>query len=152
MLFRSVGEMATAVAFGYDWLYNELSAATRTKAANALLKFAFQQAQNKNWNLNFYEATNNWNQVCNGGLVCAALASYENNPSEAKDMIEKALESNKPALEVMYSPDGNYPEGSGYWCYGTLYQVLMLAALNSTLGITEQDIVMIQFIRFVWVE
>lgn len=34
----------------------------------------------------------------------------------------------------MYSPDGNYPEGSGYWCYGTLYQVLMLAALNSTLG------------------
>ena len=99
-----------------------------------MLKFAFQQAQNKNWNLNFYEATNNWNQVCNGGLVCAALASYENNPSEAKDMIEKALESNKPALEVMYSPDGNYPEGSGYWCYGTLYQVLMLAALNSTLG------------------
>ena len=49
-------------------------------------------------------------------------------------MIEKALESNKPALEVMYSPDGNYPEGSSYWCYGTLYQVLMLAALNSTLG------------------
>ena len=132
--FLDVGEMATAVAFGYDWLYNELSAATRTKAANALLKFAFQQAQDKNWNLNFYEATNNWNQVCNGGLVCAALASYENNPSEAKDMIEKALESNKPALEVMYSPDGNYPEGSGYWCYGTLYQVLMLAALNSTLG------------------
>ena len=34
----------------------------------------------------------------------------------------------------MYSPDGNYPEGSGYRCYGTLYQVLMLAALNSTLG------------------
>ena len=51
-----------------------------------------------------------------------------------RKMIEKALESNKPALEVMYSPDGNYPEGSGYWCYGTLYQVLMLAALNSTLG------------------
>ena len=67
-------------------------------------------------------------------LDVGELASYENNPSEAKDMIEKALESNKPALEVMYSPDGNYPEGSGYWCYGTLYQVLMLAALNSTLG------------------
>lgn len=132
--FLDVGEMAAAVAFGYDWLYNELSESTRTKAANAMSKFAFQQAQNKNWNLNFYEATNNWNQVCNGGLVCAALASYETNPTEAKDMIEKALASNKPALEVMYSPDGNYPEGSGYWCYGTIYQVLMLAALESTLG------------------
>lgn len=92
--FLDVGEMATAVAFGYDWLYNELGAATRTKAANALLKFAFQQAQDKNWNLNFYEATNNWNQVCNGGLVCAALASYENNPSEAKDMIVWGTERN----------------------------------------------------------
>jgi len=132
--FLDVGEMATAVAFGYDWLYNELSEGTRKKAASALLNYAFKQAQNKNWNLNFYEATNNWNQVCNGGLVCAALASYESNPSEAKDIIEKALESNKSALKVMYSPDGNYPEGAGYWCYGTLYEVLMLAALNSTIG------------------
>ena len=132
--FLDVGEMATAVALGYDWLYNELSESTRTKAANALLNFAFKQAQNKNWNLNFYEATNNWNQVCNGGLVCAALASYEKHPTEAKDMIEKAFESNAMALEVMYSPDGNYPEGSGYWCYGTLYQALMLASLESTIG------------------
>lgn len=132
--FLDVGEMAAAVAFGYDWLYHELSEATRVKAANALLKYAFQPAQEKNWNLNFYEATNNWNQVCNGGLVCAALASYESHSSEAKDMIEKAFESNATALEAMYSPDGNYPEGSGYWCYGTLYQVLMLAALESTIG------------------
>lgn len=132
--FLDVGEMATAVAFGYDWLYNELSESTRAKAANALLKYAFQPAQEKKWNLDFYEATNNWNQVCNGGLVCGALASYENHPSEAKDMIVKAFESNAKALEVMYSPDGNYPEGSGYWCYGTLYQVLMLGALDSTIG------------------
>lgn len=132
--FLDVGEMATAVAFGYDWLYNELSESTRAKAANALLKYAFQPAQEKKWNLDFYEATNNWNQVCNGGLVCGALASYENHPSEAKEMIVKAFESNAKALEVMYSPDGNYPEGSGYWCYGTLYQVLMLGALDSTIG------------------
>lgn len=132
--FLDVGEMATAVALGYDWLYNELSEATRTKAAGAMLNYAFKQAQEKNWNLNFYEATNNWNQVCNGGLVCAALASYENHPTEAKAIVEKAIESNIFALKVMYSPDGNYPEGSSYWCYGTLYQVLMLAALDSTIG------------------
>lgn len=132
--FLDVAEMATAIAFGYDWLYHDLSEMTRTKASDALLKFAIQQAQRKNWNLNFYEATNNWNQVCNGGLVCAAVAAFENYPLEARNIIEKAVVSNKPALQVMYAPDGNYPEGSGYWCYGTLYQVLMLAALKSTVG------------------
>ena len=138
--FLDVAEMATAIAFGYDWLYHDLSEMTRTKASDALLKFAIQQAQRKNWNLNFYEATNNWNQVCNGGLVCAAVAAFENYPLEARNIIEKAVVSNKPALQVMYAPDGNYPEGSGYWCYGTLYQVLMLAALdeNDHLEVTDK--------------
>lgn len=132
--FLDVGEMATAVALGYDWLYNDLSKTTREKAEKALVNFAFQPAQNKVWNLNFYNATNNWNQVCNGGLVCGALAIYETNPDLAKEMIEKSIESNKAVLQTMYAPDGNYPEGAGYWCYGTLYQVLMLSALESTLG------------------
>lgn len=132
--FLDVGEMAVAVALGYDWLYNELSESTKTKAANAILKYAFQPVQQKNWSQNIYNATNNWNQVCNGGLVCAALATYEVNPNEAQEMIDNAIKSNKTAMETMYSPDGNYPEGSSYWCYGTLYEVLMLSALDSTLG------------------
>lgn len=132
--FLDAAEMATAVAFGYDWLYNELKESTRSNAANALNLFAFQPALNGKWNLNFYEANNNWNQVCNGGLVTAALAVYERVSKEAEEIIEKAIESNKTAIEAMYSPDGNYSEGPGYWCYGTLYQALMLSALNSTLG------------------
>jgi hypothetical protein len=132
--FLDVGEMATAVALGYDWLYNELSEDTRKNAVNALTNFALVQAQNKNWNLDFYAATSNWNQVCNAGLVCAALAIYESNPTLCKQMIEKSVESNATAIAAMYSPDGNYPEGPSYWCYGTLYQTLMLSALESTLG------------------
>jgi hypothetical protein len=34
-----------------------------------------------------------------------------------------------------YAPDGIYPEGPTYWSYGTSYQVLMIAALESALGI-----------------
>lgn len=132
--FLDVGEMATAVALGYDWLYNDLKDATRAKAEKALRDYAFKPANEKTWNLNFYEATNNWNQVCNGGLVCAALAIYETCASDAKAIIEKSLESNVAPLETMYSPDGNYPEGYGYWCYGTLYEALMLAAMESATG------------------
>lgn len=132
--FLDVGEMATAVALGYDWLYNDLQDATRAKAEKALRDYAFKPANEKTWNLNFYEATNNWNQVCNGGLVCAALAIYETCATDAKAIIEKSLESNVAPLETMYSPDGNYPEGYGYWCYGTLYEALMLAAMESATG------------------
>lgn len=132
--FLDVGEMAAGVGLGYDWLYSDLSAETRTLAEKALNDFAFSPAQNKVWNLDFYSTVNNWNQVCNGGLVCAALAVYEKNQTVAKAIIEKAIESNKTAMSSMYAPDGNYPEGYGYWNYGTLYEALMLSAMETAAG------------------
>lgn len=132
--FLDVGEMAAGVGVAYDWLYSDLSAETKTLARKALDDFAFTPANNKVWNLNFYNATNNWNQVCNGGLVCAALAVYEDNTETAKGIIEKALESNLPAMQEMYFPDGNYPEGYSYWNYGTIYEALMLTAMQTATG------------------
>lgn len=132
--FLDAGEMAAGVALGYDWLYSELSEETRTLACKALNDYAFYPAQNKIWNLDFYNSDGNWNQVCNGGLVCAALAVYERNQTVAKDIIEKAATSNVVAMKAMYSPDGNYPEGYSYWNYGTLYQALMNTALETAGG------------------
>lgn len=132
--FLDVAEMATAVALGYDWLYNELSEATRQKALGCILDYAFSPAFNSVWNLNFYAATNNWNQVCNGGLICAALAIYESDPAACQRIIDKGVASNREPMKTMYSPDGNYVEGYGYWGYGTTYQCLMMAALESVTG------------------
>ena len=33
-----------------------------------------------------------------------------------------------------YAPDGAYPEGPGYWGYGTLFNVLLIGGLESTFG------------------
>lgn len=132
--FLDVGEMAAGVALGYDWLYHELPESTRSLCEKAIQEFAFYPAQNRIWNLNFYTANSNWNQVCNGGLVAAALAIYETCPEQARDIIDKALESNPKVMEALYSPDGNYPEGPGYWGYGTNYEALMLGALETTVG------------------
>ena len=141
--FLDVGEMAAGVSLGYDWLYSELSEDTKTLVRKALNDFAFYPAQNKIWNLDFYNSESNWNQVCNGGLVCAALAVYENNQTVAKAIIEKAVESNAVAQKSMYSPDGNYPEGYSYWNYGTLYQALINTALEtsggSDMGLSKVD-------------
>lgn len=130
--FLDTGEMGAAVAIGYDWLYDLLDAEDRSFICNALDRHLFQAAENRkhSW---FYNAGNNWNQVCNAGMVCAALATLEQYPSKAISIIEKSLISNRKALKC-YAPDGGYPEGFGYWGYGTSFQVMMNEALTGAFG------------------
>lgn len=130
--FLDVGEMSMGVAIGYDWLYNDLKKSTIKKIREAIVEKAFEPAENDQYAW-FYGSTSNWNQVCNAGLVMGALAIYEDEPEKSKKIIEKAVATNVKALKN-YGPDGNYPEGPGYWSYGTSYQVMMLAGLEGVLG------------------
>jgi hypothetical protein len=77
--------------------------------------------------------TNNWNQVCWGGMTLGALAVADDQPSPASEILTEAKASIHHGLEA-YLPEGVYPEGPGYWGYGTSYQVLMISALQSALG------------------
>ena len=80
----------------------------------------------------FFWSNNNWNQVCNAGMIFGALATLERSPEYCKELIAKCLESN-PIAQKCYEPDGAYPEGYGYWDYGTSFEVLLVAALQSAL-------------------
>lgn len=131
--FLDVGEMAMAVAIGYDWLFGQLSEETKANARAALVEKAFEKSEIQKYN-RFYRAHNNWNQVCNAGLAAAALATYESNPEIAAKLILNAVETNEEPLGIMYGPDGNYVEGYSYWDYGTLYQSMLLTALETALG------------------
>ncbi len=128
-----VGEMAVAVALAYDWLYDELKEDTKVLIRRSFNDFVFHTAQDRIWNLNFYKSNNNWNQVCNAGLIAAALAIYEDYP-EARTFIEKSIDSNRKTAEYIYSPDGNYPEGYSYWNYGTCFQVFLNTFLETATG------------------
>lgn len=130
--FLDVAEMATGIAIGYDWLFGELKAETREKVRQSLLSKAFEPSKNDKYNY-FLRMSNNWNPVCNAGLTMAALAIFESAKDAAAEMIERAVDTNKKVLAT-YAPDGNYDEGYSYWEYGTNYQVLLLAALESALG------------------
>lgn len=132
--FLDGAEMAHGVGIGYDWLYGRLNDATKRSAEKAIRDYAFYCALNGKWNLNFYTSATNWNQVCNGGLVVAALAVYETCQDDARSIIDKAIESNASVMPEMYNPDGNYPEGYGYWGYGTAFECIMLAAMESCTG------------------
>lgn len=128
--FLDVGEMVMALSIGYDWLYGDLNQETRYIVREAILKKGLDAAAPDAW---FYGADSNWNSVCNAGLLYGALAIFEDIPDKAKKNIEKCLSSNPKALAA-YGPDGGYPEGFHYWRYGTSFQVLLIAALESALG------------------
>lgn len=130
--FLDVGEMTMAVAIGYDWLYDYLSESTLKQLRTAILEKGFKPAGEKKYN-GFYRRNNNWNQVCNAGLVLGALAIYEDAQEESQLIIDRAVAS-VPLAMKSYEPDGAYQEGFGYWGYGTAFEVIMLAALESALG------------------
>lgn len=132
--YLDVGEMALAVAIGLDWLYDDLQPETRQMARNALENFAFKTATDATYSGQFLKKTNNWNQVCNGGLLAAALVTYEKNKNRAVEIIEQCFNSNKENGMTSYENYGAYPEGYTYWGYGTTYQVMMIAALEKVFG------------------
>ena len=124
--------MVMALAIGYDWLYDSLQPDTRRVVREAIIEKGFDAAKNTR-HARFYTAKNNWNSVCNSGLAYGALALFEEIPEISKGIIEKCMETNPKAM-VGYGPDGGYPEGFGYWGYGTSFQVMLIAALESAFG------------------
>lgn len=132
--YLDVAEMAAAVSMGYDWLYHDLKKKTKSEVVRVLRDYALTTCRDKKYTW-WYKRIGNWNQVCNAGLVCSALAIYEHCPELAKEVIDDAVRTNRPAIEGIYGPDGAYPEGATYWGYGTIYQVLMLTALENAVGI-----------------
>ncbi len=132
--FLDVAEMTNAVALGYDWLYDDLSAEERTSLREAIISKGLEPglaiyATRSGW----HTATYNWNQVCNGGMTVGALAIADEEPGLCAKVIAAGRES-IPRAMAGFAPDGGWPEGPGYWNYATQYNVYYLAALQTALG------------------
>jgi hypothetical protein len=130
--FLDVAEMTMGVAIGYDWLYDKLSAESRRIIKTAIVEKGLKPSFNSSYNW-FLTSSNNWNQVCNAGMTFGALAVYEDEKELATDVIERALTSTALPMNE-YEPDGAYPEGFGYWGYGTSFHVLFLSAMEKAFG------------------
>ncbi|MEX2639079.1 MAG: heparinase II/III family protein [Balneolales bacterium] len=126
--FLDVGEMTMALAIGYDWLNYKLSDDSKEIIREAILKKGLEPSFDPDYNW-FLNAEHNWNQVCNAGMTYGALAIYDEHPEIAQEVIERAIQS-IPKAKVDYGPDGAYPEGYGYWKYGTSFNVMFLSAID----------------------
>jgi hypothetical protein len=132
--FLDVAEMSLAVALAVDWGADKLPAATIELALNALIEKGIkpswpEDGESPGWAY----GTNNWNQVCNGGMIAASIAIAGKDPELAAKTIKRALDGIPKALSA-YMPDGVYPEGSTYWDYGTGFSVITAAMLESAFG------------------
>lgn len=134
--FLDVAEMATAVAIGYDWLYDCWTTEFREEVKEVLIRNAIIPGLavygSSPWQY-WLDVEYNWNQVCNGGLAIAAIAVADTDPIYADIIIPKVLEY-LPAAMATYTPDGAWGEGVSYWFYATRYTAYLLGTLQATFG------------------
>ncbi len=138
--FLDVAEMTHAFAIAYDWLFDLLDERDKSMIREAIvskgLKPALEAAYRggKDGTMTGWATRhNNWNQVCNGGMILGALAIAEREPVLAEEILGYAIKS-LPAAMREFAPDGGWYEGVAYWAYTLRYTVPFLAALDSALG------------------
>ena len=132
--FLDTAEMTHAFALGYDWLYDRWTEDQRRVLREAIVSKGLREGlkvyeSKKGWHRN----ENNWNQVCNGGLISGALAVADMEPEIAAKIVHEAVKS-VPLAMRHYAPDGGGTEGVTYWGYGSVYNVVLLSSLETALG------------------
>jgi PA14 domain len=134
--FLCVAEMTHAFAIGMDWFYHYWSSSRMTSIRNAIVNKGFNPGiaaydGNEWWTQN---DANNWNLVCNGGLVLGVLANGTYDEAKAEKILQRALASARPVLDHYTADNGAWYEGSAYWGYSAQYLVRMLSGMESVLG------------------
>ena len=127
--YLDVAEASFAMAIGYDWCNRYLTPSQQKTIADAIYNHSLSYPVSK-----YSKGTNNWNPVCIGGSLCAALAIYEQYPQRCAEVIEGGIPALKRGLGC-YAPDGAYPEGYTYWRYGTSYETIISDAFQSAYGL-----------------
>ncbi|WP_422081672.1 heparinase II/III domain-containing protein [Ulvibacterium sp.] len=139
--YLDVAEMAMGLAIGYDWLFHDLSSTERETITEALLEKGIETSLDETLEHGWISSSNNWNPVCHGGLTAAAIAVFDSAPDVCAKVIKRGIEHVPEAMKE-YAANGNYPEGPMYWSYGTTYNVLFIAALQtafaSDFGLLDQ--------------
>ena len=129
--FLDVAEMTTAVAIGYDWCYDYLSPSSRKLIEDAIRKKGFAPAWPiyKDTSKTPFNRENNWNIVCNAGMLNGAIAIGDKYPDELQQILDYAVQYTPHLLES-FAPEGVFNEGPGYWAYNGMYMALFFDNLN----------------------
>ena len=127
-----------ALAWGYDWLYDELTQEERDTVRTALLLRTRETADHiiKHANIHLFPFDSHAVRAVSAVLIPAAIALLDDEP-EAEGWLNYAIEF----LSTVYSPwgdaEGGWAEGPHYWMTGMAY---LIDALNLLKGYTGIDL------------
>lgn len=133
-----VGEMASGVAIGYDWMYDAFTPEQRTVIEKGVYNNCFYD-----YNI-LYTSGNgsmsqlaigdsNWNNICSGGVSLASVAMLDVYPEIAESILSRAVRCIEPAI-VRFAPDGAWYEGPDYWELTWQYTAKILSSLQTVFG------------------
>lgn len=131
--FLDTANGALAVALAYDWLYYDLTDELKSKVLDCLQQYVVDAAEDPCCS-HLLKKLNNWNQVCNAGVVMAAICLCDRNREKGLAAVKAAVERNHMAFDDMFAPDGIYPEGPHYMGFGNGMQIALISALKSAFG------------------
>lgn len=145
--FLDAGIGAFNAAMLYDGLYKWTNQAQKDSLYTMTRKYIFvpSQAQyngtaQRTWN--WMSANNNWNGICNGGVIAACLTMFEHDKSLLSDIASRAINFLANYINA-FEPDGQSDEGLMYWSYGLMYTTtaldIMKRVLSTTYGYGETN-------------
>ena len=127
-----------ALAWGYDWLYDELSAKERATVRDALYTRTKETADHiiRNANIQLFPYDSHAVRAVSAVLIPASIALLDDIP-EAQDWLDYSIDF----LAIVYSPwgdaDGGWAEGPHYWMTGMAY---LIDAANLLKSFTDIDL------------
>lgn len=133
-------EMAAAIAYGYDWLYDYWTTDQKKQLEEALynkaliyadINYGAQSSSDNTWWVN--SNNSNHNAVDNGGYILAALSVIDVYPELASRVLERAIRSLESFQNSFYS-DGGWVEGVTYWVYSMKYWSPAVRSLQISYG------------------
>ena len=130
--------VCNALAWGYDWLHDQLSEEERTIVHAALLERTRDIAEHAILNAKIHLFPYDSHAVRSVSLVivpaCIALLG-DDEDDEARDWLHSCIEF----LSTVYSPwgdsDGGWAEGTHYWMMGIAYLIDAANRLKSYMGL-----------------
>lgn len=156
--FLNCAQASYNISVAYDWLYN----AWRDMGFNVgeIRKGIYRKGIVQGYNSIIFDTCDhpspkqgtgwrfklkpdNWNAVCNGGMIISALALFPDKSVTDEEQFDKtatvfggALTSlmQKELVLKQYVPDGSYVESNSYWSYGTNVLFNALGALYTCIG------------------
>lgn len=129
-----------ALAWGYDWLHDQLNEEERQLVLQALLARTRETADHiiKNANIHLFPFDSHAVRAVSAVLIPASIAMLDETP-EAEEWLNYSIEF----LFTVYSPwgdtEGGWAEGPHYWMTGMAYLIDAANLLKSYSGINLYD-------------